>query len=149
MKIDPRRAKTVFGLDELWKPLQYHQPDFRTTRADAIADTVTGLTWQRSGSAYRLTWHEAQGYIAHLNAQRFAGRRQWRLPTVDELASLLREVPHGTDLCIAPIFEPKQRFLWSADRRSFTAAWFVNVELGFVGWQDFGGHHYVRAVCPE
>jgi serine/threonine protein kinase len=147
VKTDPRHGKAVFGLDELWRPLEYRQSEFRAETAELIADAATGLTWQRSGSVYHLTWREAHRYIAHLNTRQFAGLRQWRLPTVDELISLLREVPHGADLCIAPIFELKQRSLWSADRRSFTAAWFVNVELGFVGGQDCSAYHYVRAVC--
>ena len=26
-------------------------------------------------------------------------------------------------------------------------AWFVSIDLGFVFWQDFTCHYYVRAVC--
>jgi serine/threonine protein kinase len=147
LKTDPRHGRAVFGLDELWRPLEYRQSEFRADTAELITDPDAGLTWQRSGSAYQMTWRQAHRYIAYLNGQQFAGCRQWRLPTVDELISLLREVPHGTDLCIAPIFDLRQRSLWSADRRSFTAAWYVNGELGFVGWQDFSGYHCVRAVC--
>jgi serine/threonine-protein kinase len=39
--------------------------------------------------------------------------------------------------------------LWSSDRRSFVAAWFVNTEMGFLGWQDFNAECYARAVCSE
>ena len=63
--------------------------------------------------------------------------------------SLLRPVPQSQDLCIAPLFSPAQRWLWSADRRSFTAAYYVDIELGFVGWQDFSAPYFVRAVCSE
>jgi serine/threonine-protein kinase len=60
---------------------------------------------------------------------------------------LLVEPPRGEDYCIKPIFEDSQRLIWSADRRSFTAAWYVSVDLGFVAWQDCSALFYVRAVC--
>ena len=44
-------------------------------------------------------------------------------------------------------FDPRQNALWRADRRSFTAAWFVDVAMGFAGWQDFSARVYVRAVA--
>jgi serine/threonine-protein kinase len=50
---------------------------------------------------------------------------------------------------VEPLFDPVQSTLWSADRRSYTAAWFVNVEMGFVAGQDFSARCYVRAVCDE
>jgi serine/threonine-protein kinase len=65
---------------------------------------------------------------------------------VDELMSLLTITPHGEDFCIEPIFDPRQRALWSADRRSFTAAWYVSIDMGFVSWQDFSAYYHVRAV---
>ena len=47
------------------------------------------------------------------------------------------------------IVDPTQRWLWSCDRRSYTAAYYVDVELGFVGWQDFSAPFYVRAVSSK
>lgn len=63
--------------------------------------------------------------------------------------SLLSQTPHRESFCVEPLFDPVQSTLWSADRRSFTAAWFVNVEMGFVAGQDFSARCYVRAVCDE
>ena len=60
--------------------------------------------------------------------------------------SLLTATAHGEDFCMEPIFDSHQRALWSCDRRSFTAAWYVSVDLGFVAWQDFSAYFYVRAV---
>ncbi|MGD8946763.1 MAG: hypothetical protein PVI62_08890, partial [Desulfobacterales bacterium] len=81
------------------------------------------------------------------NAKRFFRIDEvWRLPTIDELISLLTETPHGEDYCIEHVFDLQQRSLWSADRRSFTAAWYVSLDMGFVSWQDFTAFHYVRGV---
>jgi hypothetical protein len=89
---------------------------------------------------------QAVAYIEQLNASNFTGSRAWRLPTVEELMTLLTELPQGEDLCIEPIFEPTQKWIWSCDRRSFTAGWYLSVDLGYVAWQDFTGYRYVRAV---
>ena len=89
----------------------------------------------------------SEEYAAALNQRRFAARTGWRLPTAPELMSLLSQTPHREGFCMEPVFDPVQNRLWSADRRSFTAAWFVNVEMGFVAWQDFNARCYVRAVC--
>lgn len=63
-----------------------------------VLDGVTGLTWQRSpdtdgdGSltaADKLSWAGAQARPAALNASRFGGTSDWRLPTIKELYSLI------------------------------------------------------------
>jgi hypothetical protein len=60
--------------------------------------------------------------------------------------SLLTETPHGEDYCLEPVFDRRQKQLWSCDRRSFIAAWFVSADMGFVWWQDFSAFYHVRAV---
>jgi hypothetical protein len=32
------------------------------------------------------------------------------------------------------------------DRRSFIAAWYVSIDMGYVAWQDFTAYYHVRAV---
>jgi PKD repeat protein len=69
-----------------------------------VTDAVTGLTWQRSpdttadgvlDAADKLTWAEAQARPAALNAARYGGYDDWRLPTIKEQYSLIRF--DGTD----------------------------------------------------
>ena len=146
LKIAPAEAGKAFNVDDLWRPAHYVQNDLSTDTNGLVLDAATGLAWQQAGSEYPLTWHQAADYVESLNQQQYAGYHHWRLPTVNELMSLLTETPHGEDFCIAPIFDPCQRALWSCDRRSFTAAWYVSVDMGFVSWQDFSAYYYVRAV---
>lgn len=146
LKASPPDAARRFGVDDLWRPRVYVSNRFETPSPGIVADQATRLVWQRSGSRYALTWHQAHAYIERLNMETSAGRNTWRLPTMDELASLLRPPPQGQDLCIAPLFDPRQRRLWSIDRRSFTAAYYVDMELGFIAWQDFSAPQHVRAV---
>lgn len=147
LKLRPGAAARQFKLDRLWRPVAYTQNRFEPRADGTIADHATGLIWQQSGSRYPLSWQLAIGTIKELNRNRFAGRSQWRLPTIDELITLLRPKQQAVDLCIAPLFDQRQRWIWSSDRRSFAAAYYVDMELGFVGWQDFSAPYDVRGVC--
>jgi serine/threonine protein kinase len=149
IKVCPSQAKNIFGLDNLWRPLEYTGNDFINNRDGTVTDKTTGLIWQQSGCPYPLTWHQAGNYIDSLNKDRFAGRQCWKLPTISELMSLLTQTPHGEDFCIQPIFDQTQKWLWSCDLRSFMAAWYVSVELGFVAQHDFTGYYYARGVCRD
>jgi serine/threonine-protein kinase len=146
VRIDPARARREFGADRLWRPEPFPANDLQPAGAGTLRDRATGLIWQQSGSPYPLTWPAAQAYVESL-ARGGGGGSGWRLPTTPELMSLLSKPPHGEDFCVAPAFDPRQTALWSADRRSFTAAWFVDVAMGFAGWQDFNARAYVRAVA--
>lgn len=149
IKARPRQAREVFGIDARWRPIHYTTNDFQVNADGTVSDKTTGLIWQESGSDYPVTWHEAHGYIQELNHKRFAGRTDWRFPTVNELMSLLTKVPRAMDLCIEPIFDQNQRWLWGSDRRSFVAAWYVSVDMGYVSWQDFSCYYFVRAVSSH
>jgi serine/threonine-protein kinase len=146
VKIDRRSAREKFGLDPLWRPASFMQNDFEVNPGKTITDRTTRLVWQRSGSRFPITWTQATEYVSELNSLQFDGSSNWRLPTIDELVTLLTEFPSGEDYCIEPIFNPRQKWIWSSDRRSFTAAWYVSIDMGYVASQDFTGYYYVRAV---
>jgi serine/threonine protein kinase len=149
VKCNPEKAAMEMDVDVLWRPRTYRINRFREPVTGTITDDLTGLTWQQSGSKYPQTWHRAHHYVARLNALEFGGFQNWRLPTADELITLLKPPSQGRDMCIEPLFDTTQRWIWSADRRSFIAAYFVDIELGFMGWQDFSAPFYVRAVCSQ
>jgi eukaryotic-like serine/threonine-protein kinase len=146
IKVSPRDAKKTFALDDLWRPVQFLPNDFEINSDETITDRATGLVWQQSGSEFPMTWPQAILYMKTLNSPRFAAGSRWRLPTIDELTTLLTDFPHGEDYCIEPIFDRTQKSIWSCDRRSFNAAWYVSLDLGYVAWQDFTGYYHVRAV---
>ncbi len=135
----------ALGLDTLGRPACYAEPRL-TASTGTASDENTGLSWQTGGSLYPLNWWEAHEYVAGLNDTAFAGFRDWRLPTVEELASVLAPPPEFTGHCLSPLFDARQRLLWSSDRRSFTQAWFADAELGAFGWADMTCRRSVRAV---
>ena len=92
----PSAGQAFYGQDA---QVQGNQPS-DTLSADGLTvlDSVTGLTWQRSpdtngdGSIKvndKLTWMQAQARPAALNAARYGGYSDWRLPTIKELYSLI------------------------------------------------------------
>ena len=61
-------------------------PDFNN---EAVLDRETGLVWEKSpdqGGAYR--WDTDEAAAACINSN-VGGRKGWRLPAIDELASLI------------------------------------------------------------
>jgi serine/threonine-protein kinase len=146
-KVRPAESSHLFRIDALGRPRGYPAPALRELENGTVLDKTHGLLWEQSGSPYPLTWPEAGDYIQDRNQKGFAGRSDWRLPTVDELLSLITAGPQSHSYCLALPLDSGKKNLWSADRRSFTAAWFVAIDLGYVFWQDFTCHYYARAVC--
>ncbi len=140
------RARNYFGLDRFWRPLKYCRNEFLENRNETVTDQASGLIWQQSGSNHPLTWEGGCEYIESLNKASWAGISDWRLPTVAELLSLLNEQDGVTGMCVEAVFDQSKRSLWSSDRRSITAAWYVNLDMGFVHWLDYKCYVSVRAV---
>ena len=92
----PKPGDPFFGQDAQYR---CHPPGYTvSTDGLTVYDKNTGLTWQRSpdtdgdGALTRkdkLTWAQAQALPAKLNAARFGGYADWRLPTIKQLYSLI------------------------------------------------------------
>ncbi|MDA8138668.1 MAG: protein kinase [Desulfobacteraceae bacterium] len=146
LKLTPEEIAPQLDLDTLWRPKKYFKNDFEVQDDAIIIDRANSLVWQRQGSNLPLAWESAHSYVTQLNKTQFGGQTTWRLPTMAELVTLLRPSPQASDLCLPSLFGLTQRHLWSADRRSYIAAYFVEAQMGFVGWSDISAPHYVRAV---
>lgn len=89
--------------------------DFIDNRDGTVTDTRTELMWQKSGSEPTLSWIQAKQYVQQLNEKGFAGYYNWRIPTVEELASLLEGKVNAKGQHIDPLFDSKQSECWSSD----------------------------------
>jgi len=143
-----RGACAFFGLDDLWRPAANTAERFRLVDGEprVVRDELTGLLWERGGSAYSTSIAGAREHARALCANRFGGRGGWRLPTVDELCTLLTPEPDLRSLCLPAVFDPAQRRLWSADAKSHVAAWYADAEHGFIWWRDTDCELFARCV---
>jgi len=135
--------------------------DFIANPDGTITDRITGLMWQKSGSANSMIWLEATRYIQKLNREKFAGYTDWRLPTIEELASLMMRTQEQ-GLYLSPSFDRNQKKCWSADTLSTKPGggyqdWIISFSNGSItdarhlrksynSWYAKDPFNYVRAV---
>ncbi|MBM9536976.1 protein kinase domain-containing protein [Desulfobulbus alkaliphilus] len=143
-----RQARALFAVNELYRPLH---PVFNQLEVSAavVFDRATNLVWQRQPSRYPVTFTEAFELVVGLNENTFGGRRLWRLPTVNELLTLL---PEGDCEMFPRVGGQPLKWLWSCDRHGRHESWYVNMDMGFCGVQDINCLNQVLAVaradCP-
>jgi len=123
-----------------------YKNDFQTGNDRTVCDRATGLMWQRKGSDQAVSWQAAGDYIRELNRSRFDGYDDWRLPTLEELLSLMENSWQNGDLFIDEAFEEKQRSCWSADTRGTDKAWKTQFHLGYATEAFRTDRNWVRAV---
>ena len=88
----------------------------RTISNDRVViDRSTGLMWHQSGSGDSMVFDNAKKWLRNLNRKGYAGFRDWRLPTLEEGASLVENRKITGDLYIDPVFSPVQRHFWTGD----------------------------------
>lgn len=93
----------------------------------AVLDRDTGLVWERSPDTTGRTWPFAQ---YHCNDRNVGNRKGWRLPTIQELASLIDPTvpsPGPTLPAGHPFINVLSNFYWSATSGdpTFNVAWIV------------------------
>ena len=114
-----------------------------------VIDYATGLMWQQTGSVTYMTWDEAQEYISNeLNKTNYAGCSLWRLPTLEELASLLEPTEGKGGMFIDSVFESNSGY-WTSDRvKGSEHMWYISFSHSLVYTTEKASKHcYVRAVC--
>ncbi|UCG11615.1 MAG: DUF1566 domain-containing protein [Deltaproteobacteria bacterium] len=100
--------------DRFWRSHGNFESNLIDNGDGTVTDKATGLMWQKSGSKRSRTRRGADYYIGGLNKDAFAGYSDWRLPTIEELASLLKK-NKTNGLHIDGVFDDKQERCWSAD----------------------------------
>jgi len=116
-----------------------------TARGEIVEDSLTGLTWtRRNVGGKRMTWSDAK---AACTAAREGGFDDWRLPTIQELLTLVDY--SRTQPAIDPAFECESNWYWSATPYSASpagCAWSVGFGYGDSFCNDQDGESCVRAV---
>jgi hypothetical protein len=108
-----------------------------TNMPGAVLDRETGLVWEKAPSTTPFTWIDASKHCVPLS---LGGRKGWRLPTIEELASLIDptvaapgpKLPAGHPFTVQSL-----DFYWSATTFAPNAsgAWnvlFINGDVDFL-----------------
>ena len=129
----------------------------RDNKKNIVKDTSTGLMWQdevyskQEENAYENginygkagKWEYAKRYCDNLN---FSGLSDWRLPTIDELKSIVDK--NRKPAIKKGFINANNRFYWSSSSFISIASHAGNVHFfdGSSGWQNKRASHYIRCV---
>ena len=134
--------------DRNWNPdgkgvANRYEPQIKGN-AVVLFDAATGLTWQRGGSRDQISFERAKEYVAGLNAEKYAGFSDWRLPTLEEALSTM-EPEARDDLHIDPAFE-RVNLIWTADPAGEEQEWMIYFYDGLSASEPYGFNASARAV---
>lgn len=119
---------------ELKLGAQWPDPRFEILE-DGILDRLTGLLWRRAANLtpQAVVWSEALAAVAELNQHGAA--IAWRLPTINELESLVDCATHSPALPSGHPFADVQDIYWSSTTSLFEPdwAWALYLEKGATG----------------
>ena len=138
------RGGQSFGLLDLSRP----STDYSDSGAGTVAHTPTGLIWKRcsegqtwtgstcSGSATGYTWDQAVALTSN-----FAGNSDWRIPTGEELISLVDyTIPYpGPTINTTWFPNTPASYFWSASADAYDSNYAWNVIFGY-GYADGYGY---------
>lgn len=110
-----------------------------------IIDASTGLIWHPGGSSGFMSLEKAKEWLKELNDSYYAGFSDWRLPTLEEAASLLQKRNNKSSLYIDAIFSAQQPCIYTSDGADDSLVWLVDFKEGNV-FADFPNYGYIRPV---
>jgi hypothetical protein len=119
---------------------------------EAVLDKETGLVWAKNANIAGITkpWQEAITYCRDLT---IGGRKGWRLPSIEELASLVEPMrmyppalPTGH-----PFTGVQSNYYWSSSEYEGDSgrAWYVHMEQGAVYYYYKSSLYYVWPVRAD
>lgn len=95
-----------------------HQYQVISLHGDKVVlDFAAGLMWHPGGSQKRVPYEKVPLWLSWLNRKDYAGFHDWRLPTLEEAASLLQKGPKGSkNRFIDEVFSTRKSPIYTGDR---------------------------------
>ena len=105
-------------------------PPFHIISNKIVLDERTNLQWTKDYATEK-TWDQAHEYCNELNAQRYAGFDDWRLPIIEELRML---VDHSRFNPASLFPDMPSKNFWSSSSFAYNTvgAWSVSFVYGYV-----------------
>ncbi|MGD9971511.1 MAG: alpha/beta fold hydrolase [Desulfatirhabdiaceae bacterium] len=110
-----------------------------------VTDSSTGLTWQQETPDNAMTWKNALAYCEGLS---LGGHSDWRLPTINELRSLVDYSRYNRAINTTYFPDTAASWYWSSTTYASNTylAWFVDFSYGYGNKYNKSNNYYVRAV---
>lgn len=124
---------------------QFELKSFST--GQVVIDAAVGLMWHPGGTPGFMSLEKAVKWLEELNNSCYAGFYDWRLPTLEEAASLLQQRKDKSSFYIGANFSVEQQCIYTGDRIDETRVWLVDFKEGNV-FSDFPNYGYIRPVRP-
>lgn len=156
----PQPGESLYGQDAHYGP---GTMSFSNNGNGTVTDNNTGLMWELktaednnvnysnpNDADNNYSWENAQSAVDDLNAMNYAGRSDWRLPTAEELGTLLdlsKDQP-GPVIDTNFFTHCKPGNYWTADSYAadFNMAWALNFSTAGDDFLNKSNSFYVRAV---
>jgi len=145
----PQTGQTKsYGIDDdgkLHKGAAWPKPRFTDNNDETMTDNLTGLMWSKDARnpgpsqctpGQNKEWKGALSHVACLNANKYLGYKDWRLPNVNELDSLINDDQANSTIWLAAqgFRNVMVAFYWSSttDKRRPNMAWVTVMYSGNV-----------------
>lgn len=115
---------------------------------ELVRDTTTGLMWAVAFSD-SLDYAGALAYIAKLNAEKYLGYDDWRMPTRVELLTLVDDTRYAPAIDTDAFPGTPSEWFWTDTPHAKTQkgfAWIVHFLSGHSGIDHHSDNYRVRAV---
>ncbi len=127
----------------------------RGTTESCVTDKLTGLIWSKNGNLFgAMVWESASSVVKNMNgtdtkatAYKLCGYSDWRLPTKNELKSLVNygdKISPSNWLNYQGFYNVRANTYWSSTSYATNTdvAWHVNFAHGYVGAdnKDYTGY---------
>ncbi|WP_246172796.1 DUF1566 domain-containing protein [Thermochromatium tepidum] len=139
-----------------WDAAPMPEPHYIPIQDGTVYDHSTGLMWKQCpegsggvgcamGEPQTFRLEEARW---RARDSRFAGYADWRLPTQDELRSLLRRRCHGLGIDSVTFPRTPAGYFWTSDPATYypDSAWTLDFRRGHLGYGTSRDAFYVRLV---
>lgn len=95
-----------------------------------IFDHATSLAWTRQQNLVKMNLKRSREWIESLNHIEYGGSKNWRLPTVEEAAALLKKNTDDEKLFLDAVFGADIKVIWTGDGFRESESWVVDFQNG-------------------